>query len=320
MRMARNILGQRRQSGATTELLHWRSRGPKRCRATLATAVHKALAGLVLLGFANHAVAQLEILPPEQPPAVFGGATHAVPITFRNLGERAIEMPLKTRLFQLSSATRMPASEVEPWKRLTVLAGQTVLETARVKFPDVRAISKFEVRWFDDVDKAVGQTPVTVYPTNLLVQLAGLAGEKPPGVFDPHGQLTPLLRALRVEFDDLTQGERIKTWRGPLAIMGPFDAKQTPPREMAKRANELAGRGVNVLLLSPNYEHTDSAVRAPNALCSAVIIRSVGTARVVTAASELIAGLATQPLAQEKLLKLVRLAVNADGPQIETEP
>lgn len=223
----------------------------------------QALTILWLVWLANCAKAQLEILPPEQPSAVFGGETRAVQITFRNLGERPIKTALKTRLFQLSSATRMPANEAEPWKQLTVLAGQTVLETARVKFSDVRAITKFEVRWFDDADKAVGQTPVTVYPTNLLAQLADLAGEKPPGIFDPHGQLTPLLRALQMEFDDLAQGERIKTWRGTLAILGPFDAKQTPPREMTKRANELARRGVNVLLLPANYERADSAVRAP---------------------------------------------------------
>ena len=266
------------------------------------------------------ALAQLELLSPEQPPAVFGGGTRTILLTFRNPGERLIETSLKTRLFQLTSATRMPVGEVEPWKRLTVLGGQTVLENARVKFPEVRAITKFEVRWLDDADKAVGQTLVTVYPTNLLKQLADLAGEKPPGIFDPHEQLTPLLRALKVEFDDLTEGERLETWRGRLAILGPFDVKQSPPREMQKRASALAARGVNVLLLLPNYGHADSAVRAPNALRSAVIIRPVGTGRVVITSSELVTGLATQPLAQEKLLELARLAVTPNLPLTETEP
>ena len=279
-----------------------------------------ALAIMWLLWFANCALAQLQILTPEQPSAVFGGEMRVVQITFRNTGERPIETPLRTRLFQLTSATRMPVGEVEPWKRLTVLGGQTVLENARVKFPEVRAITKFEVRWLDDADKAVGQTLVTVYPTNLLKQLAGLVGEKPPGMFDPHGQLTPLLRALKVEFDDLTEGERIETWRGRLAILGPFDMKQSLPREMQKRASALAARGVNVLLLLPNYGHADSAVRAPNALRSAVIIRPVGTGRVVITSSELVTGLATQPLAQEKLLELARLAVTPNLPLTETEP
>ncbi len=269
-----------------------------------------ALAIMWPLWFANCALAQLQILTPEQPSAVFGGEMRAVQITFRNTGEHPIETPLKTRLFQLSSATRMPVGEVEPWKKLTVLGGQTVLETARLKFPEVRAITKFEVRWLDDADRAVGQTPVTVYPTNLLNQFSGLAGEKPPGILDPHGQLTPLLRALRVEFDDLTQGERIKTWRGPLAILGPFDVKQTPPREMTKRAHELARRGVNVLLLPANYKRADSVV----------IIHPVGGARVVKASSDLVAGLATQPLAQEKLIELARLAVTPNFLPAETGP
>jgi hypothetical protein len=153
----------------------------------------------------------------------------------------------------------------------------------------------------------------------LLKQLAAIAGEKPPGIFDPHGQLTPLLRALKVEFDDLTEGGRLETWCGRLAILGPFDAKQTPPREMRKRAAALTARGVNVVLLAPNYERADSAVRAPNALRSAVVI-PVGNARVVTAAGELVAGLDTQPLAQEKLIELARLAVAPHLPLTETEP
>ncbi len=275
---------------------------------------------MLLLGFASRALAQLELLHPEQPPAVFGGEARAVQITFRNSGERAIETSLKTRLFQFSSATRMPVAESEPWKRLTVLGGQTVLETARLKFPEVRAVTRFEVRWLDDADRAVGQTLVTVYPTNLLKQLAVIAGDKPPGIFDPHEQLTPLLRALKVEFDDLTEGARLETWRGRLAILGPFDVKQAAPRDVQKRAAALAARGVNVLLLPANYERADSAVRAPNALRSAVIIRPVSGARVVTAAGELVAGLATQPLAQEKLLELARLAVAPHLPLTETGP
>jgi hypothetical protein len=320
MKLARNHFGLRRQSGAATALSHLRGCGPKRCRAPLATAVQRALAGVLLLGFASRALAQLELLHPEQPSAVFGGGARAVQITFRNSGERPVETSLRTRLFQLSSATRMPVAEAQPWKRLTVLGGQTVLETARLKFPEVRAITKFEVRWLDDADRAAGQTPITVYPTNLLKQLAVIVGDKLPGIFDPHEQLTPLLRALKVEFDDLTEGARLETWCGRLAILGPFDVKQPSPRELQKRAMAMAARGVNVLLLTSQHEPADSAVRAPHALRSAVIIRPVGTACVVNAANELVAGLATQPLAQEKLLELSRLAVSSDGPQIETDP
>jgi hypothetical protein len=262
-----------------------------------------------LLGLAATTAQQLEILGADQPSAVFGGEMGVVQITFRNSGERSIEMPLKTRLFQLSSATRMPVGEVEPWKKLTVLAGQTVLETVRVKFPDVRGVTRFEVRWLDDADRAVGQVPVTVYPTNLLTQLTALAGEKSLGIFDPHEQLTPLLHKLGVEFDDLVRGERIKTWRGLLAILGPFDAKHTPASDVQKSAMALGAGGVNVLVLLPNDEHADSAVRAPHALRKAVIIRPVGAARIVTTSSDLVAGLATQPLAQEKLIELARLAI-----------
>ena len=114
------------------------------------------------------AFAQLEILPAEQSPAVFGGDTRLVQVVFRNSGEGSIKTALKTRLFQLSSATRMPVGEAEAWKKLTVLGGQTVLETIRLKCPDVRTTTRFEIRWLDDADKAIGQTLVMVYPTNQI--------------------------------------------------------------------------------------------------------------------------------------------------------
>ena len=269
------------------------------------------------LALTTGAFAQIEVVSSDTTPAVFGGGAREVIFFLRNNSERTITMNLKTRLYQISSATEMPVGRAEPWKSVTVLGGQTVLEPVALKFPDVRAATKFEVRWLDDAERTAGRVLVTVFPTNLLKQIADLAGDKPPGVYDPHERLTPLLRNLAVEFDDLHQSERLRTWNGRLAILGPFDTRL---EAITKRAQELARRGANVLLLLADEDRADSAVRVPGAWRGVVFVCSMGGRRIVSAPAEMIAGLAADPRAQGKLLELARLAVAADLPQTETEP
>ena len=45
-----------------------------------------------------------------------------------------LDLALRARLYQASSATAIPLSET-PWKRLEVLPGQTVLESALIACP-----------------------------------------------------------------------------------------------------------------------------------------------------------------------------------------
>src|ERR1041385_2610634 len=120
-----------------------------------------ARAGLILL-CASRALAQLEVLSPERPATVFGGQTQTVQVLFRNRGAERIEIPMSTRLFQLSSATAMPVNNTLPWKQLTVLAGQTIVDSLQLQFPKVNATTRFEVLWFDGAQKTVGRMPLTV--------------------------------------------------------------------------------------------------------------------------------------------------------------
>ena len=43
-------------------------------------------------------------------------------------------------------------------------------------FPSVRAETPFLIQWIDGSNRVVGETPILVYPTNLLEQLKPLLG------------------------------------------------------------------------------------------------------------------------------------------------
>ena len=265
---------------------------------------------LLFCAGAIHVSAQLEVLPAGQRQAVFSGEGRTVGVLFRNAGAQTVEVPLSVRLFQLSSSVVMPAGEAQPWKKLTVLGKQTVVESASLKFPDVRAVTRFQVRWLDDAGKTVGQTLVTVYPTNLLKELAALAGEKPVGLFDPQERITPLLKSLKVEFTDLGQGERLDSFHDRLAILGPFDGAQRMTRDLRKRIHALAERGVSVVLIAAQPQ----GARVAN---SPVLLLN---GRLVSIAPETIGNIDTSPLAQEALLQCARLALNSNLSLTETEP
>jgi hypothetical protein len=263
----------------------------------------RACTVLFCLGAAGNGTAQLEVVLSQQALAVFSGDVQSVPVILRNAGEKTVNASLSIRLFQWSATTRMPIGAVQEWKQLTVLSGQTVLEQAAVQFPEVRAATRFEVRWLGE-GQPLGQTMVAVYPTNILKQLGDLAGDRPVGVFDPHEQLTPLWRALKLEFDDLTEGQRLETWRGRIALIGPFDPKQTIPAGYSKHAAALAERGIGVVLLATNS--------APELRATVLVVNSPRRGRLVMASPETVAGIATNAASQLALLRLARLAASTN--------
>lgn len=250
---------------------------------------------------------QLQGMAQDSETAVFGGSMASIPVLLRNPGASTVEIALKTRVFQMSSSTVMPLGAAQRWKRVTVLGGQTILESAPVEFPVVRGMTRFEVRWLDDTEEALGRSLVTVYPTNFGVQLAHLIGEKPPGVFDPHGQLTPLLRAAKIEFVDLTQGERLTTFQDGIAILGPFNPNQPAVPGLRKRAPAIAARGVNVVLAAVSESEPGNATPRP-----VKIVDSDRKGRLVIVPNEAVSGLSTNALAQQALLQAVRLAQSSN--------
>ena len=139
------------------------------------------LFSVAVAGLMSVAQAALQVVPGENPPGVVGGAASNIRVVFSNPDHEIFDAEIRARFFQTSSATVVPVGEAA-WKRLQVLPGQTVIESARLDFPAVKAETKFLVQWLENTNHIIGRTEVLVYPTNLLAELKPLAGDEPLGV------------------------------------------------------------------------------------------------------------------------------------------
>ena len=249
------------------------------------------------------ACAQLQILPDPQPQVVFGGSSQRIETHWHNASGAVASAEIRTRLSQASAATVAPVSEVD-WKKLEVLPGQTVLESATQDFPAVKAETKFLVQWLGGSNRVFGATTVWVYPTNLLAELKPLMGEAALGVLDPTEQLKPLLKQDGVEFVDLG-ATALEDFRGKLAILGPFTSKDQIHEGLPRAIKQIAGKGVAVVWLQPPPGPRD-------ALQPSFYPVPVGTNSVVVAQDALVANLAKSPQSQSNLLRLCRLALNPE--------
>ena len=250
------------------------------------------------------AFAQLQLLPDKAPQSIFGSNARQISAVWHNAGQQTFEGEIQMRIFQATSATAVRLGE-QPWKKFQVLPGQTVIESASLDFPTVRAETKFLVQWLENTNRVLGTTEVLVYPTNLLAELKTLVGEdQPVGVFDPGNGLKPLLKTLKVEYEDL-EDSGVATFAGKLTIIGPFAAREQMPSDLAERIVKLAGKGTGVVWLRPPPE--------PHArLNPAFYAVPVGAGTVVVVQATFVTGLANNPQAQLNLLHCCRLARNPE--------
>ncbi len=268
----------------------------------------KLLDTLLLLGItgwpgAVHA--QLQLLPDKEPPCVFAGPERKIALSWRNAGDQIFEKEIRFRIFQTTSATAVPLGEMA-WKRLQVLPRQTVLESAQLDFPAVKAETTFLVQWLENSNSVVGRTEVLVYPTNLLAELKLLAGEEPPGVFDPQNQLKPLLKAAAVEFSDL-EDAGVEDYRGKLVIAGPFQSQKQIRSSLAAQLQGVAKKGAGVVWLLPPPERAD---RPPDKLRPSFYSVLEKTNAMVVVQPDLVADLPDHPRSQINLIYFCRLALN----------
>lgn len=245
--------------------------------------------------------ARLEVVVPETMPAVFGGGARRIPVVLHNAGSEDDDVTLRLRLLQASSATVMPVDGT-PWKRMRILAGQTVLESITLVFPSVRATTMFLVQFVDEQAHAFGLLEVMAFPTNLLEELRPLSRGLSLGVLDPQNKLKPLLTRLGVPHEDLEKS----TWEhftGRLAIIGPFASAEQMPAGTAKTASLVARRGTSLVWILPpvGREPKPESSDFPLSL-------GAGHAVVVTARS--LERLEDNPVAQLNLVRLCRLALN----------
>ena len=88
---------------------------------------------LLATGCPAVALAQWQLLPDPEPPAVFAGDHRVINLTWLNTGDRPAETEIHTRLWQASSSTAIRLGDT-PWKTLRAQPHQTILEQAAVDF------------------------------------------------------------------------------------------------------------------------------------------------------------------------------------------
>jgi hypothetical protein len=245
------------------------------------------------------AEAPIQLLSASGPQHVFGGGKRTLPLQWRNFGEKMASVEIQCALFQASSGTVIPVGKVS-WKNLSVLPGQTVLESALLEFPTVRSQTDFILKWVDVSNTVLGATKVAVYPTNLLSELGNVA---PIGVYDPSNVLKPLLRADKLEFVDLEESE---SFTGKLVIALPAEAEQGAVGRLRARLKSLAGKGAAAVLLQTSVQNANELPKP-----SYYLLRD-GRGSIVVAQASAIADLANDPLAQLRLLHFARLALHPE--------
>lgn len=247
--------------------------------------------------------APLQLVPDREAQCVFAGGARVIGVTWKNSGVAAVAAGIRVRVYQTTSATAVLWREAA-WKTLQVLPGQTVVESARLDFPDVQAETKFLVQWLAGTNELLGVTAVRVYPTNLLAELKPLAGPGPIGVLDPQNELKPLLKNLRIGFEDLGDSH-LENFSGRLAIVGPFATRAQMRGGLAGEIKQAARRGAGVVWLRP------PADPAAGLLPSFYSVPE-NTNSVVVVQPELVAGLPDNPQAQQNLVDFCRLALNPE--------
>jgi hypothetical protein len=253
------------------------------------------------------ACAQMQALPDSEPQSVFSGTERNITILLHNPVASPVAADLHTRLYQASSATAAPLGEVA-WKTLTVLPGQTVLESAAMTFPPIKAETRFLVQWLNGTNQVIGVTEVLGYPPDLLKELKPLAGDDPLGVLDPQNQLKPLLKAAAVEFQDL-EDTGLENYHGKLAIIGPFESRGQMRESLPNSVKALAQKGVAVVWLQPPPEKRQELMPTFYTVLE-------GKGAVVVVQAKLVCNLAEKPQSQLNLIQFARLALHPEPLQL----
>ena len=266
------------------------------------------LLGLIFFALAGAApivaYGQLEPITNREAQCVFAGDARNISITLHNSGGQNFNREVRTRIYQTSSATAVLLSE-NPWRQIQVPAGETVLESAALDFPAVKAKTKYLVQWLVDTN-VLGVTPVLVYPTNLLQTLKSFLSETNFGVFDPGDRLKPLLKAQGIKFADMAE-TGLDDFSGQLAVIGPFQSRAQVPDGLVEQVQTLAKKNVAVVWIQPPQEKPDKLL--PSFYCV-----QKNQTDVVVVQPDLVSDLLDNPQAQLNLIYFSQLALNPQPP------
>ena len=265
---------------------------------------------------AGVARAQMELVTNAAPQCVFSGDARSISATFHNSGGQDFGQDVRTVISQASSATAAPLGETT-WKFLRVLSQQTVLESAQLDFPPVRAETKFIIQWICGKAEILGKTEVLVYPTNLLRELKVMMDENGDnlGVLDPRSQLMPALKRAAIHFVDLSETE-MDSYHGRLALVGPCGPDDPEWRGLSDRIARLAKKGTPVVWIQSPPPKRDK-------LWPTYFVAPENTNAVVMVQPELVADLPNNPQSQLNLVYFCKLAMQPEPfrlPELTTHP
>lgn len=251
--------------------------------------------------------AQLQLLPGVQSQLVFACQQQKIPVAWNNNSDQNFESEIQIRIFQASSVTAIPWFDTS-WKNLQVLPRQTIVESAQLDFPAVKAKTQFLVQWITDSNRVIGTTEVWVYPTNLLAELKSLMSGEMLGALDPQNQLKLVFKQNGVEFLDL--GEMtLEDFSGRLAIIGPFQSKDQMRAGLTQAIRQIARKGVAVVWIQPPPETRDEVKPS-------FYIVPEGKGAVVVVQPELLANISENPQSQLNLIHFCKLALHPVPPTL----
>jgi hypothetical protein len=250
--------------------------------------------------FCVNGAVTLEMPNSGQRQEVFFGAKREIVLTIHNAGAHDFGGDIRARMFQTSSSTAVLLGD-RSWKKLRLLSRQTIVESAALDFPEVKAETKFLVQWVGQGNQVIGTTEVWVYPTNLLAELKPLVGDEAIGVYDPLNQLKPSLHRMREEFTDLENTD-LETFSGKLAIFGPFTSSEQMTSRLVEEIKAMGKRNIAVVWLLPPQKMREKLMPSFYALPE----KQVAT---VVVQSNMVLNLRENPRAQLNLVQFCKMAL-----------
>lgn len=248
---------------------------------------------------------QLQVVRDNETQRIFAGDARNISVSLRNTNDQVVTVEGRIRLYQLSSATAVLLKE-SAWKNVQVLPGQTVMESAALDCPAVKAETRFLVQWIGETNKVIGKTEVLVYPRDILKGLKPLVSDDDGavGVFDPQNQLKPLLKSAALSVVDL-EDAGLEDFRGKLAIVGPFESKAKMRQSLAKQIETQATKGAGVVWIQPPAARRDK-------LQPSFYVVPAGRVAVVVVQAEMVSNLPESPQSQLNLIHFARLALHPE--------
>lgn len=254
--------------------------------------------------------AAVEIALPAAPANVFGGRTHETVVSFRNTQAASYDLKLAFRLFQASTSTLAPVTELRSWKELKIPGNLTASETVQVPLPEVRGATTFYVAWFDG-ERKLGTTKVRVFPAKLLERLSAINGQGSIALFDPEQKMQAAFGDLPL--DSLSDLTGVRECSAKLIIVAEMSNAARPNR-LASALKEKAAGGQSIVWFDQRA-HPDLPIEP-----RAFVVPGTTEGGIVVADPATIADLKDSPAAQLTLIRFAELALHKTRLELPSDP